>query len=127
MGAILPLHALIIHQAHVSFMHQGGGLEAVAGALAFQVTPRQAAQFSINDGGQPFERALVSAAPSAQQLADFVPIRRTRLFHPLHRYGLNYTAAPGDSSVTPSAPTSNGGENENDSDYDRRGQLAGRA
>ena len=30
-GAILPLHALVVHQAHVGFIYQGGSLERVAG------------------------------------------------------------------------------------------------
>jgi hypothetical protein len=37
MGAILPLHALIIHQAHVGFINQSRRLQAVTGALAFHV------------------------------------------------------------------------------------------
>ena len=92
MGAILPLHALIIHQAHVGFIDQGRGLQAVAGALAFHVAARQAVEFVINDGGQPFERALVSVAPGAEQRADVAPCRFAGV-RPLHPSWLNYTAA----------------------------------
>ena len=69
MSAILPLHALIIHQAHVGFIDQGRGLEAVAGALPFHVAAREAAKLVINDGGQPRERAMVAVAPGAEELA----------------------------------------------------------
>src|SRR5260221_4194660 len=93
MGAILPLHALIIHQPHVGFIDQGRGLEAVAGALPFHVTASQAAQLVINDGSQPRERALVSVAPGAEELAYVVHSRFTGLCHPLCiAYGVNCTA-----------------------------------
>ena len=73
MRAILPLHALVIHQAHVGFIDQRGGLQAVPRALALHVAARQTAQFVINDGSQLFERALVSAAPGAEQLLTSPP------------------------------------------------------
>ena len=85
MGAILPLHALVIHQPHVGFIKQGRRLEAVAGALTLHITTRQAVEFVINDGGQPFQRALVSAAPGAKQLAYVAHSRLTRLCRSLHR------------------------------------------
>jgi hypothetical protein len=66
---ILPLHALIIHKAHVGFMNQSRRLQAVTGTLAFHVAARQAVEFVINDGGQPRERALVSVAPGAEERA----------------------------------------------------------
>ena len=69
MSAILPLHALVIHQAHIGFVDQGRGLQAVAGTLTIHVTARQAVELVINDGGQRFERALVPVAPGAQQRA----------------------------------------------------------
>src|SRR2546427_6639695 len=69
MGAILPMHALIIHQAHVGLIDQSGRLENVAGALAIHVAVGQAVEFTINDGGQPLERALVSIAPGAEERA----------------------------------------------------------
>jgi hypothetical protein len=51
MGAILPPHALVIHQTQVSFIDQRRGLEAVAGALAPHVTAGQAVELIINNGG----------------------------------------------------------------------------
>ena len=57
MGTILPLHVLVIHQAHVGFVDQSGGLQAIAGAFASHVAARQAVEFVINDWGQ-LSRAL---------------------------------------------------------------------
>ena len=34
MRPILPFHALVVHQTHIGFIHQGSRLERVAGALA---------------------------------------------------------------------------------------------
>jgi hypothetical protein len=36
MGAILPFHALVVDQAHVSLVDQGG-LQAMTGAFSFHV------------------------------------------------------------------------------------------
>ena len=85
MGSILPLHALIIHEAHVGFVDQGGSLQAVAGALVFHVAARQAAKLVIDDGGQPVEGALVATAPGAEKRAYVAHSRLTRLCRPLHR------------------------------------------
>src|SRR5437773_1748400 len=76
MGAILPLHALVIHQAHVGFIDQGRGLEAVAGALAFHVALRQTVELVINDGGQPVECASIPVSPGSEQLAHLAGRRR---------------------------------------------------
>src|SRR5579863_10193243 len=84
MGAILPLHVLIIHQAHVGLIDQSRGLEAVAGALAFHVAACQAVKLVINDGGQPMEGALVSVAPGAEQPAYITRRRLVSLRGPLH-------------------------------------------
>src|SRR5437867_6188264 len=81
MGAILPLHALVIHQAHVGFIDQGRGLEAVAGALAFHVALPQTVELVINDGGQPVECASIPVSPGSEQLAHLVHSRFTRVMH----------------------------------------------
>src|ERR1035437_10217386 len=65
--------------------HHGRRLQAVAGALVFHVAPRQAAELVINDGGQPFESALVSVAPGAEERAYVAHSRLTRLCRFLHR------------------------------------------
>ncbi len=69
MRSILPLHALVIHQANVGFVYQGRRLQAVAGAFASHVAARQAAEFVIDDGGQPLERGSFSVAPGSEQAA----------------------------------------------------------
>jgi hypothetical protein len=69
MSAILPLHACVIHQPHVGFVDQSGGLQAVAGTLTFHIAARETVEFVINDRGQAVEHAAVSVGPSLQQLA----------------------------------------------------------
>jgi hypothetical protein len=46
---------------------------------ALHIAARQAVEFAMNDAGQPFERALVSAAPGAQQRAYVCHSRLTGL------------------------------------------------
>jgi hypothetical protein len=69
MGPILPLHALVIHQAHVGLVHQSRCLQAVGGALASHVPLREAPEFVIHEGRQPVERRLISVAPGSEQPA----------------------------------------------------------
>ena len=63
MGAILPFHALVVHQPHVGFIHQGGGLQGVPRAFALHVVVSQAAKLVINDRGQALN---ASWSPSLQ-------------------------------------------------------------
>ena len=72
MGPILPLHPLVIHEADVGLVDQGGRLEAVVAALTSHAAVRQPAQLRIDDRRQAVERALVSVAPGPEQLADVV-------------------------------------------------------
>ena len=67
MGAVLPLHALVVDQPHVGFVDQRRRLQAVAGALALHVVVRQAVELVVDDRRQPGERALVPVAPRAEQ------------------------------------------------------------
>src|ERR1700676_5012878 len=89
MSAILPLHALIINQAHVGLIYQGRRLQAVTRALAPHVAACQAVELVINDGSQPFQRRLVAVAPGAKKRTDVVPF----LFHALQCLSLNYSRA----------------------------------
>src|ERR1017187_4464999 len=68
MGAILPLHALVIHQSHVGFVDQGGGLQAMTGALTFHVASRQAVKFVIDDWSQAVESSSISITPGPEKL-----------------------------------------------------------
>ncbi len=67
MGAVLPVHALVVDQAHVRFVDQRCGLQAVAGALTFQEMVRQTVEFVVDDRRQSCERALVPVGPRTQQ------------------------------------------------------------
>ena len=69
-GAVLPVHALVIDQPHVGFVDQRRRLQAVAGALAVSCTARQAAELVVHDRGQLGERALVPVAPRTEKRAD---------------------------------------------------------
>ena len=82
MGAILPLHALVIDQPHVGFVDQRRRLQAVAGALAPHVVVRQATEFVVDDRRQEGERTLISVAPRAEKRADVARNRFTRRFRP---------------------------------------------
>ena len=89
MGAILPAHAVVSHQAQVGLVHEGGRLERVAASLTLHIAVSQAAEFLINDGRQAVERALVSIAPGLQKRADVLctqhllaPSARRRLIIP---------------------------------------------
>jgi len=52
MSAVLPIHPLVIHQAHVGFIDQSGGLQAMTGALTFHVASGKAVEFVIDDWSQ---------------------------------------------------------------------------
>ena len=58
MGAVLPVHALVIGQAHIGVVDQGPGLQAVAGSLGINVVVCEAPQLGGHDRRQLSERAL---------------------------------------------------------------------
>jgi len=93
MGAILPLHALVVNQTHVGFIYQGSGLERVAWALALHEVVSQATKLFINDRGQAIERALVSFTPGAEEPAYVVCIQLTRHCRPSTVSAAYYSAA----------------------------------
>jgi probable HAF family extracellular repeat protein len=80
MGAVLPLHALIVHQACVGLIDEGGGLEAVAVTLSSHIAARQPAKLVIHQGRQFFEGTLVSLAPGAEELAYVIHRRFAELY-----------------------------------------------
>src|SRR5215471_4167820 len=94
MGSILPLHALVIHQTQVGFVHQGAGLERMARALALHIIVRQATELLINDGRQVVECVLVSIAPmrGAACLSRLCPPRQA--LPGCASVSRDYTAAP---------------------------------
>jgi hypothetical protein len=52
MRAVLPLHAIVIDQPHISFVDQCSCLEAVTGPLAPHVAPCKRVEFVVNDRRQ---------------------------------------------------------------------------
>ena len=81
---------LVVDESHVSFVHQGCGLQAVTGALATHVAAGEAVEFVINDGGQPVERGSISVAPGSKQPAHFRICRIRRGL--VHRFSESLTA-----------------------------------
>ena len=68
--AILPPHARVVGQAHIRFVHQGSGLQAVPRALATHVVAGETMQLVVHDGRQRLNRVLVAVAPGAEECAD---------------------------------------------------------
>ena len=85
MGAVLPVHALVIDQPQVGFVDQGRGLQAVAGALAPHVVVRQTTEFVVDDRHQEGERKLIPVAPRSEKRADVAWNWFTRASAPIHR------------------------------------------
>src|SRR6267142_1487927 len=83
MGAVLPLHPLVIHQTHIRLIDQGSRLEAVVAALTSHVAVRQPAELRIDDRRQLVEGELVSVAPGTEELADIVDRHGCRFPGPL--------------------------------------------
>jgi hypothetical protein len=65
-GAILPLHAGVVGQAHEGLVHQCGGLQAVGRALPTHVMAGEAVQFFVHLRRQRLQRPLVPLAPGAE-------------------------------------------------------------
>ena len=72
MGAILPLHPLVIHQADIGLIDQRGRLKVVVAALASHVAVRQPAELRIDDRRQLAKGELVAVTPGTEKLADLV-------------------------------------------------------
>ena len=100
-GAVLTLHAFMIHQAHVGFIHQRRRLEAVAGALVLHVTARQTAELVINDGRQFFQSALFAAAPGTEDRAHVARDRLFGVWLHLHRLWAESYRRPGLRQISP--------------------------
>ena len=83
MGPILPLHALVIHEADVGLVDQRAGLKVVVGALASHVPVRQPAELRLHDRRQLVEGELVFVAPGTEELADIVDRHGCRFRGPL--------------------------------------------
>src|SRR3989442_10669520 len=71
-GAILPVHILLVYQPHIGFIDQGCRLQRVAGAFATHVVMGQTPEFVIDQRRELVQCRLVSVAPRFQQAGDFV-------------------------------------------------------
>ena len=65
--AALPGDVLLLDEAEVGFVDEGGGLDGVAGALAAHVVAREPPQLVVDQRHQAFERRLVTVAPVDEQ------------------------------------------------------------
>ena len=65
-GAILPLHAGVVGQAHEGLVHQCGGLQAVGRALPTHVMAGEAVELVVHHWRQRLHRPLVPPAPGAE-------------------------------------------------------------
>ena len=85
MGAVLPVHALVIDQPQVRFVDQRRRLQAVAGTLAPHVPVRQTTELVVDDRHQEGERTLIPVAPRSEKRADVAWNWFPRASAPIHR------------------------------------------
>jgi hypothetical protein len=67
-GAPLPVHGVVVDELEVGFVHQRGGVEGDAGAVAAQLQVRRAVQFVVDQRQQVVERLAVVIAQAPQQV-----------------------------------------------------------
>jgi hypothetical protein len=75
-AAILPAHVLLLHQAQIGLMHEGGGLERVIRTLAPHVGARRPAQLAADGGKEPLPIVWRAGPPSPEQGREVVARRR---------------------------------------------------
>jgi hypothetical protein len=47
--AVLPVGAVLVGEAEIGFVHEGGGLESVAGALLLHVVAGETTEFGVDE------------------------------------------------------------------------------
>jgi hypothetical protein len=67
---IPPIDVALVNESQKHLVHQGGGLERVAGSLASKLTCRNPTQLGVHERQQLIERALVAAAPVSEERSD---------------------------------------------------------
>ena len=72
LGAALPARVVLAVEPEPRLVHERGGLEGVALALAAQRARRLPAQLRVDERHERFGSARVAGAPRAQQLGDVV-------------------------------------------------------
>lgn len=70
MRSVSPFQVPNASQSQVGFIHQGGGLNRVAGTFALQMAPRDPVQLRIGQFDNLPDCGLISRAPRAQKLRD---------------------------------------------------------
>ena len=70
MGAVLPDDAVLLEQAEVGLVDEGGGLQGVAATLAAEVTRGAAPQVVVDERHQPLLGTAVALTPEAQEFGD---------------------------------------------------------
>jgi len=73
-AAVHPRRAVLVGQAHVGVVHQGGGVQGVAVALAAQLAVGNAAQLIVDERNQPVQRLAV-ADPQLNELVGYLGFR----------------------------------------------------
>jgi hypothetical protein len=76
-GAVLPLHAALVHQAQVGLVHERRRLERVLRGLAAHRPRRAPPQLGVHLGQQPVASCLIAGPPGDEELGD-VRARRGR-------------------------------------------------
>jgi hypothetical protein len=67
---VLPVHAPLIDEAHVGFVHERGGLQRMSGPLPPQVRGGAAAQLGIDQTHGALTSVEVSCRPGVEELRD---------------------------------------------------------
>ena len=68
--AAVEIDRMLLDEAEVGFVDEGGGLEGVAGAFAGKVAGREAAKFGVDERDECLQCGGVAGAPSAEELGD---------------------------------------------------------
>jgi hypothetical protein len=63
MGAVLPTHVRLIHQANIGLVDQRGGLKGVAFPFTIHETAREPVKLVVDEWVQLVERFLITTTP----------------------------------------------------------------
>ncbi len=70
MCPVLPIDPLLVDEAQIRFVDEGGRLQAVAGPLATELTPGNAAQLGVDERQQLIESTVIPVSPIVEQGRD---------------------------------------------------------
>ena len=63
---VLPVDAGLIHQPQIGFIHQGGGLQGMAGPLAAHGAVGDAPEFALDEGNRLVQTLPVASLPAKE-------------------------------------------------------------